>query len=160
MTPEQQRASNMIWLGFVGYREGRQYYLTKPTAILAIIYSILTRVASPAWWGHDVLTVIEKAWQYSSLTNPKDKQLTVWPIGPAWDVCVALADAALAGAQPDPARLAAQYRGSDSYYDTSIPAPPWATPDKFVIQIGNLRFYKLQADHEIGPLKAAGHHYA
>jgi spore germination cell wall hydrolase CwlJ-like protein len=33
--------------------------------------------------------------------------------------------------------------GANSYYATSIPAPSWATDDKFTIQIGKTRFFKL-----------------
>jgi hypothetical protein len=33
--------------------------------------------------------------------------------------------------------------GANSYFDSSIAPPAWATPDKFVIQLQKLSFYKL-----------------
>src|SRR3990172_10413739 len=44
----------------------------------AVGYSILNRVARPSWWGRTVDEVITKKWQYSSLTDPRDKQLPRW----------------------------------------------------------------------------------
>jgi spore germination cell wall hydrolase CwlJ-like protein len=64
-----------------------------------------------------------------------------------------MAEAAIGGTLPNPVP------GADSYYDTSIKAPVWATDDKFVRQIGRLRFYNLQADFEVAPLEAAGLRY-
>ena len=33
--------------------------------------------------------------------------------------------------------------GATCYYDVSIPAPPWATPKNFKVQVGRMRFYSV-----------------
>jgi spore germination cell wall hydrolase CwlJ-like protein len=38
--------------------------------------------------------------------------------------------------------------GADSYYDTSIPPPKWATDATFVKKIGTLVFHNLDRDIE------------
>ncbi len=50
--------------------------------------------------------------------------------------------------------------GADSYYDISLDAigkaPDWATPERFVRQLGRLKFYNVDRDHEAAELVAAG----
>lgn len=119
---------------------------------LAVARSILNRVHRPSWWGSDILSVVTKRWQYSSLTDPKDRQLTTWPTWSdgSWISCMQLARDLVHGAQlPNPAP------GADSYYDTSIPAPKWATAETFVKQIGRIRFHNLDHDVESEPLPPA-----
>lgn len=108
---------------------------------LAVAHSIMNRVLAPGWWGSDVPTVVGKAWQYSSLTDPKDPQLVMWPRwDPGWVECLEVARAAVLGTEPHPAP------GADSYFAVSIPAPKWADPAKFVAQIGHHRFFNLGRD--------------
>ena len=109
-----------------------------------IAFSILNRVARPAWWGNDVMSVIFKKWQFSSLTDPNDKQLTTWPASTdkSWIQCLQVACDALDGVSVNPVP------GADSYYDISIPPPKWATDDCFVAQIGKIRFFDLNHDIE------------
>lgn len=90
------------------------------------------------------MEVLFKKWQYSSLTDPKDPQLTTWPKDDTvWGHCLYVADGVLNGVFSNPVP------GADSYFDLSIPAPAWATPEMFVKQIGKLRFYNVDRDVEV-----------
>lgn len=51
----------------------------------------------------------------------------------AWLDCCAIVDEI----EPDPTG------GATYYFDTNIPAPRWADPKQFTVQIGKLRFYAL-----------------
>ena len=137
MTPSQQQAVNLTFLSLTIWRESRG---ESTEAQLAVAYSILTRVARGGWWGTDILSVIGKKWQYSSMAAPGDPQLIVWPQSndPSWDACLNAAQAALTGTPPNPAP------GADSYYDDSINPPGWAqAPAMRVAKIGRLNFWKV-----------------
>jgi spore germination cell wall hydrolase CwlJ-like protein len=79
------------------------------------------------------------------MTNPKDPQLIVWPdpLDPSWQQCLKVSSDCIDGLVKSPVP------GADSYYDTSIPPPKWATPGTFVAQIGKIRFYNLDHDVEV-----------
>ena len=139
---ELNKAADKVFLALDAYREARG---EGHDGIAGVVSSVMNRVARPSWWGNDVLSVIFKKWQYSSMTNPKDGQLVVWPqrTAPEWTDCLQIASDAVDGILANPVPSA------DSYYDISIPAPKWATPETFVKQIGKLRFYNLDHDVEI-----------
>ena len=109
-------------------------------------YTILNRVDRPSWWGGTVADVICKKWQFSSMTDPRDKQLTTWPKAgdKSWDNCMRIVEGVLSGEISNPAP------GADSYFDDSIPAPYWADQEKFVGKIGRIFFYNLDQDYELG----------
>jgi spore germination cell wall hydrolase CwlJ-like protein len=104
----------------------------------AVAHSIMNRLASPSW-GDSIHSVLFQRLQYSSLTHGQDPQLTNWPLSTdaSWKECLQVADAVISGAMPSPIGKA------DSYHDTSIKPPNWATPQSFVAQIGKLKFYKV-----------------
>jgi hypothetical protein len=82
------------------------------------------------------------------VTYPKDPQLTTWPArsdDPTWVAALMVAYNAIYELSNNPAPLA------DSYFDISVPLPKWATPDCFVKQIGRIRFYNVDHDHEAKP---------
>ncbi len=113
---------------------------------IAVASSIMNRVMRPSWWGRTLLEVVTKKWQYSSMTDPKDAQLTTWPRYDATFIeCMEVARDVLMG------RVASLTPGADSYYDVSIAAPHWATPGTFVGQVGRIRFYNLDRDVEVTP---------
>lgn len=105
---------------------------------IAVAHSILNRKAAPQW-GNTVMGVLFQRLQYSSLTYAGDPQLTLWPkdADPSWVECLDVADQVLDG------KIESPIDGADSYHDTSIDPPYWATKDTFVRQIGRLRFYKV-----------------
>ena len=114
---------------------------------LAVAKCILNRVQKPGWWGKDIMSVVFKKWQFSSLTDPKDPQLTTWPKSDdkAWIESLDIAEKALTWTTGHPAP------GADSYYDISISPPKWATDNCFVKQLGRLRFYNVDIDLELIP---------
>lgn len=115
-------------------------------AKLAVGYCIKTRVAHPKWWGSDVMSVVFKKWQFSSMTAAGDPNLVRWPsrIDPSWIESLAVADTVLTAdlfaANPVP--------GADSYYDSSIAPPAWTMGARFVGEIGALKFYDVGRDFE------------
>ncbi|HBI15006.1 MAG TPA: hypothetical protein DDY20_05760 [Desulfobulbaceae bacterium] len=89
-----------------------------------------------------MMSVVFKKWQFSSMTDPRDRQLTTWPAtnDPSWRQCLSIACASIDGDLPNPVP------GADHYYDISIPPPKWAAAARFVSQIGKVRFYDLERD--------------
>ncbi len=139
--PLTQYIADVFFLAFTVWREARgESYEGK----LAVAQSIMNRVRLPSWWGDSVQGVVTKKWQYSSLTDPKDLQLTTWPRedDARWQECLQLALDVVNGDVGNPVP------GADSYYAVTIPAPKWATDGAFVRQIGNHRFYNLDRDVE------------
>lgn len=101
---------------------------------VAVAQTVMNRVAHPGWWGHDVRSVILAPYQYTSMSVPGDPGLTRWTVTAS---CERAARHALSGAKPSYAP------GADSFYAEYIPAPKWATPARFVVQIGRHRFYNM-----------------
>jgi spore germination cell wall hydrolase CwlJ-like protein len=121
----------------------------------AIAFSILNRVAHPKWWGKSITSVVTAPWQFSSMTDPNDPQLTKWGgEDPAWPECIDVAMDVYDGSIPNPVPTA------DSYYaawmDTKISpktqkpmTPNWAsaTTTRFVKQVGNHKFFDTDGEH-------------
>jgi len=112
---------------------------------IGVGYSIMNRVERPSWWGKNLMGVIKARLQYSSMTYPKDPQLTTWPAQEdvSWQECFRAASDVMGKQVDNPAPHA------DSYFDISIPNPVWATDDKFVAQIGRIKFYNVDMDVKI-----------
>lgn len=136
-----QEYADVTFLALTVWREARG---ESEEGKIAVAMSIINRVKSPSWWGNDVQSVIFKKWQYSSLTDPKDPQLTTWPKtnDKSWSDCLCIAYDVLFNLVPNSAPSA------DSYYDISIKAPYWADDKFFVKQIGRLKFYNLDQDNK------------
>ena len=143
-----REACDLVFLALVTWREARG---EPHEAKLAVAHSIMNRVHRPTWWGRDVVSVTTKKWQYSSMTDPRDPQLSTWP-APAedsWLECLEVAELVLEDKVRNPVP------GADSYFDTSIAPPPWTKGARFVAQLGRLRFYDVDHDHEAPPASAA-----
>ena len=125
----------MAFLALCLWREARGEPLEGK---IAVGYSILNRKAAPQW-GNTIMGVLFQRLQYSSLTYAQDPQLILWPKDndPSWVQSMQVATDVLEGTVPNP------IDGADSYHDTSIQPPYWATEQTFVKQIGRLLFYKL-----------------
>jgi len=134
-----QQSVDLTFLALTLWREARG---ESEECLAAIAGCILNRVSRPSWWGNDIMSVLFKKWQFSSLTDPKDGQLTTWPTTgeKSWVRCLKMARCAIQGVIQHPAP------GADHYYDISIPPPKWADPKKFVRQIGRVRFYDLDKE--------------
>lgn len=133
-------------LAIMLYREARG---ESDEAKIAVAHTVLNRVSHPGWWGNDIVSVIGRKWQYSSMTDPNDPQLIVWPKADdaAFENCLTLAGNVVRGVYNSP------LRGIDSYYDDSLQGdlvPKWAkdNPLRFVAKIGRLNFYNLDGDVE------------
>jgi spore germination cell wall hydrolase CwlJ-like protein len=139
----QQDYADRTFMALCVWREARG---ASAAAQGRVAHCIMNRVKRPAWWGRDIMSVIFKKWQFSSLTDPNDRQLTTWPKSDdkSWIQCLKVACGVIDGVLPNPVP------GADSYFDTSIQAPYWATPETFVRQIDNIRFYNLDKDVEHG----------
>jgi N-acetylmuramoyl-L-alanine amidase len=141
MDPTLTKIQDICFLALVLWREARG---EPRDGQIAVAHSIMNRVQRPSWWGKNVLEVITKKWQYSSMTDPKDLQLTTWPQpgDTRWQQCMEIAHGVYHGTITNPAP------GADSYFADSIAPPKWADPKKFVVKIGHHSFYNLDADHE------------
>lgn len=141
LTDELPLTTDLTFLALTAYREARN----QPSlGQVAVCYSIIERVRRKSWFGNSILDVVTKKWQYSSLTNPKDPQLTIWPTTAdrTWQGCLLIAYGCMHNDYQNPVPFA------DSYYDTSIAPPAWAKKECFVDQIGVLRFFNTDYDHE------------
>lgn len=131
--------ADIAFMALTIWREARGESVDGKTAVA---YCILNRVSRPGWWGNDILSVVFKKWQFSSLTDPRDPQLTKWPLSndPSWEESLAVAEGVISGGFKNPVQ------GADSYYDISIDPPKWANDGIFVKQIGRLRFYDVDKE--------------
>jgi len=141
ITKVEQSWIDVVFLALVVWREARGESIECQTAVA---YSIMNRVERPSWWGKNICDVLFKKWQYSSMTAPTDPQLAKWPKTEevSWQQCFEISKEVLSGYTENPVP------GADSYFDISIPDPVWATPDKFVAQIGRIKFYNIDMDVE------------
>lgn len=114
------------------------------TARVGVAHSVRNRVEKPKWWGKSYDEVLSKKWQYSSLTDPKDRQLTTYPRpdDAIFEECLTIAYGVMNGIIQNPVP------GADSYYDDSIAPPKWAEQKMFVAKIGRLNFYNVDLDYE------------
>lgn len=134
------KADEIVFMALTIWREARSESIEAKTGVG---YSIMNRVEKPKWWGRSIMEVLFKKWQYSSLTDPNDKQLTKWPAkDAAWAECMVVAQGVVNKFSINPVPHA------DSYFDNSITAPYWAEPKMFVRQIDRLLFYNVDMDYE------------
>jgi len=129
-------AAEITFLALAIWRESRGEPIETRIAIAQVA---ATRAKHPSWWGRDILSVLFRKWQFSSLTDPRDPQLTTWPGADdeTWKECLQIAADTIAG------RTAITTPEADHYHDISIPPPEWAIKEKYLRQIGRVRFYKL-----------------
>jgi len=113
-------------------------------AMIAIGCALRNRAQKPCWWGKNLIAVITKKWQVSSMAAPGDRQLILYPQegDKAFDQALSLAGQVINGLVEN------LFPGADSWYDDSIPAPKWATKDNFCGKIGRLSFHNVDMDTE------------
>lgn len=132
--------TDRFYMAFCVYREARGEQLR--LARIAVAWSIMERANHPRWWGSTISGVVTKPWQYSSLTDPKDPQLSkVWPLptDPSWQECWEIAGGVIDGSIP---RV---FAGGTHYHDTSIERPKaWGDSPRFCGQVGRLKFYDVE----------------
>ena len=101
----------------------------------AVYHVIANRAAAGRSWPVYPERVCLQAYQFSCW-NSSDPQRDLYP--KMGDNAYALAAAICLQPGTDPTG------GATAYYDTSIPAPSWATPENFTVQIGKVRFHRVQ----------------
>lgn len=139
ITSYDLKSLGLVFMSITAWREARS---EPDLGIRAVCWCIRNRAERPKWWGRNVYECCVARWQFSSMTDPNDKQLTLWPRldDPTYIKCVDISRAVLAGTVPHP------FPGADSYYATYIPPPAWATPDKKVGAVGGHVFYNIDTD--------------
>lgn len=130
-----------FYLAFVAYREARNQTLDCRAGVM---WTLLNRAQRPSWWGRSIARCAVRKFQYSSLTDPRDRQLTVWPVEgeKAWFECLDLARHVYAGLVPHP------MPGADSYHDVSIQTPATMATGRYCGQIGAIKFFDVDHDFE------------
>ena len=136
-----QASADLAFLALTVWREARGESMD---AKAGVAFCILNRVNRPSWWGKDISSVVFKKWQFSSMTDPKDKQLTLWPASDdkSWVDSMVVASGAINGTLENPVP------GADSYFDVSISPPPWTEKAYSCGQLGRIRFYDVDEDFE------------
>jgi len=104
---------------------------------------VRNRVNHPSWMGSNYKEVILKPYQFSCFlkNDPNYEKLKDVSVHiPDWAIkqCFWVAN----GIMTD--MLIDITKGSDSYYDISIPDPKWAKESQFKVQLGKIKFYKTR----------------
>lgn len=102
----------------------------------AVFHVMRNRVANNGrnGWPNDIERVCLQPVQFSCW-NSKDPQRSLYPAETDRQYLIAQQIIREPGEDPT--------HGATAYYDRSIPAPSWATPQNLTCQIGRLRFHKL-----------------
>jgi len=107
---------------------------------IAVAWVVKNRAADPKWWGHDVIGVCLKPYQFSCWlkSDPNRKKLlAVTEDDPVFADCKKICAAVLAGEIPDPTG------GATSYYaDTMVNPPRWAKQMYTLCKIGRHVFLR------------------
>lgn len=101
----------------------------------AIYHVIRNRtLASRNGWPKDMEQVCLQPWQFSCW-NATDPQRSLYPspTDPSYELTLPI----ISTLSEDPTG------GATAYFDISITPPSWATPARFTVQIGRLRFFKV-----------------
>lgn len=140
----------VFYAALVDWREARG---EQEAAQVAVCFTIVNRRDRGGWWGTTVDEIATKRFQYSSMTDPNDKQLTRWPLlsDATWITAWRIARSVLSGSAQNPVE------GADSYFDDSMALnpPAWAKAARFCGKIGRLNFYDVDHDYEAHAIVAA-----
>lgn len=109
------------------------------TGMQDIACVVMNRVAKARWWGHDVVSVCRKAWQFScwNAADPNREKLEkVTDADPQFRQALQIAADAIAG------KLHDRTGGATSYYDIRMPKlPEWAKARQPCLSAGHHRFF-------------------
>lgn len=139
----RKKCSDVTFLALCVWREARGQTRECQEAVAMCV---MNRIEKPGWWGKDVVSVVFRKWQFSSLTDPKDRQLTKWPdpsvagSWKAWELALDIADRAIYGKIDHPAP------GADSFWSDDIQSPYWANDENFVRKIGRISFHNVDME--------------
>lgn len=116
-------------------------------ARVAVAHAIKNRVDRPSWWGRNIIEVLTKREQFTSInTATNDPNLRRWPVygDKVFLECLDIVEGVVMGV------YGPVFKGADSYYDDSIPAPYWAKkhPERYLGKSGAFIFYNMDQDIE------------
>lgn len=137
--PPDARGAAIDTLARTLYGEARGEPLRGIEAVAAVVLNrvVRARARGGGWWGHDIVTVCTKPWQFSCW-NPGDpnrpRLLAVQAGEPAFDVCLRVARRAVAGVLDDPT-------GGATHYHAVGVQPAWAKGCLPCARIGRHLFY-------------------
>ena len=111
-----------------------------PRAWRMVIWVILNRARIGGWWGHDIVSVVTKKWQFTSMSGTGDANLTRWPVdGEAVFAAIAReVDALTDGTVP--VQTDATY-----YFSLPLTSPPPAWGPVELVEggdLGTVKFYR------------------
>lgn len=114
--------------------------------IIAVACCIRERVnggyPGSAWWGKTYAEVITKPYQFSSMTDPNDRQLISFPkeSDENFIKCLIIAESILSGDLDHPAPTATHY-----FADYMSVKPGWSKRATFIKHIGHHLFWHLDS---------------
>lgn len=131
--------SRRFILALCTYREARGETKLGKKMVAQVVEN---RVQDPRW-PDTYSSVILQPYQFSSF-NSNDSQSKIFPPTSydstpnmsAWNDCWEVAGEVL----DEPEDIT---KGANHYFADSIPAPAWATKDKFIVKVGHHEFYRL-----------------
>lgn len=123
-----------ILLALVLWREDRG---DGPQGMEAVGHVILNRLADGRWG--DLFDIIEKKWQFSSMTATADPELGLWPRrgDVRFTQAMQIADGLLNGSYPDDTTS-----GATHYFNPTVVLPSWAASMTKTCSIGGHDYYK------------------
>jgi len=130
--------TNQDWykalLALVVWREARGEPLEGKLAVANVIRNRVEATHLPDQWD----SIMERKWQFSSLTAPEDGMLVQWPIhsDPTWVDSMNVADRVFTLGGCDNTNGATQYANLD------VCNPAWAHTMTLTVKIGHHSFFK------------------
>lgn len=125
----------LILLALVIWREARGESIEAKLGVACVVRN---RKTHPGWWGHTIIGVITRKWQFTSMTGAGDPNLRQWPMenDPSWRESMDAATDIL------DVNVSDNTGGATYYHDSRIARPTsWGNVSK-TVQFGNLTFYK------------------
>lgn len=122
------------------YGEARGEPVRGKEAVAAVIINRVRRAERRGgryWWGHDVVSVCHKAWQFSCWNGNdpnREKILSVSDSNKTFQTCLRVARRAIGGGLEDTTDGA-------THYHAKTVSPPWAKRKSPSAEIGNHLFY-------------------
>lgn len=108
---------------------------------VAVAWVIKNRVDNPKWWGTDISSVCQKAWQFScwNADDPNRSKLmyVTTQDGPFQD-CLLAAAGVISRNFPDPTQGATHYKVSSLAWPKD-----WGPQKDPLVTLGNHSFYKI-----------------
>jgi spore germination cell wall hydrolase CwlJ-like protein len=125
---------NRALLALVVWREARGEPLEGKLAVANVIRNRVEATHLPDQWDN----IMERKWQFSSLTAPGDGMLVQWPLpsDPTWVDSMGVAERVYTLGNCD------NTQGATFYANLSVVDPPWAHTMTETVKIGHHTFFR------------------